>query len=151
MDPVTLIVAALTAGAVAAAKDVTTQAIKDAYTGLKSLILEKFSQKPAVTVAVQRLEEKPESKIRQDGAKEDLQDAGAGQDKEIAAQANALLDLLKQAGQLGGGAHSAIVTGSGAAAQGQSVAAGAGGIAVSGGVQGGISVGSPAKPNEPNS
>jgi len=152
MDPVSLIVAALTAGAVAAATDVTTQAIKDAYTGLKSIILTKFGQKPAVQSAVEQLEQDPESKGYAMVAQEQLQKAGAGQDQEIVAKAQTLSDLLKQAGLSGGGVYTAHLSGSGAIAQGTgAVAAGAGGIAVGGNVHGGISSGSPAKPNEPNS
>ena len=45
MEPVTLIVGALAAGAAAAAKDTASQAVKDAYGGLKSLILKQFTDK----------------------------------------------------------------------------------------------------------
>ncbi|MFN8465486.1 MAG: hypothetical protein U0X20_08045 [Caldilineaceae bacterium] len=147
MNPVTLIVGALVAGAVAATKDVTAQAIKDAYAGLKSLIIQKYAK---ASGAVQQLEEKPESEGRQAVAKEELVEAGAGMDEAIVTQAKALLDLLKEAGQLDRASYNANVSGSGAIAQGPgAVAAGQGGIAVGGDVQGGISVGSTAKPNEP--
>ena len=38
MEPVSLIIAALTAGAVAAAKDTAEKGVKDTYQGLKTLI-----------------------------------------------------------------------------------------------------------------
>jgi len=147
MDPVTLIVGALVAGAVAATQDVTAQAIKDAYSSLKSLIVQKYGK---ASGAVQHLEEKPESEGRQAVAKEDLQEVGAGKDEAIVSQAKALLDLLKEAGQLERATYNAYMSGSGAIAQGSgAVAAGQGGIAVGGNVEGGISVGSTARPNEP--
>jgi len=45
MEPVTLIIGALAAGAAAAAKDTASQAVKDAYAGLKSLIQKQFTDK----------------------------------------------------------------------------------------------------------
>jgi hypothetical protein len=45
MEPVTAIIGAIAAGATAAAKDTASQAVKDAYSGVKSLILEHFSNK----------------------------------------------------------------------------------------------------------
>jgi hypothetical protein len=44
MDPLTVIAAALLAGAAAALKDTAAQAVRDAYTGLKSLIARKPSR-----------------------------------------------------------------------------------------------------------
>ena len=38
MDPISLIITALVAGAAAASKDIAGQAVKDAYKGLKDLI-----------------------------------------------------------------------------------------------------------------
>ena len=43
MDPITLIVAALAAGAAAGLGDTASQAIKDAYAGLKGLIKRRFA------------------------------------------------------------------------------------------------------------
>ena len=45
MEPVTLIVGALAAGAAAAAKETASQAVKDTYGGLKNLIQKWFSEK----------------------------------------------------------------------------------------------------------
>ena len=48
-----MILAALAAGAAAAAKDTATAAIKDGYEGLKNLLKKKFSGKPLATIAVE--------------------------------------------------------------------------------------------------
>jgi hypothetical protein len=44
MEPITLIIGALVAGAVAVTQEVTGQVIKDGYAGLKALIQRKFGQ-----------------------------------------------------------------------------------------------------------
>ena len=43
MDPVSLIVTALAASAVAGAQNTATEAVKDAYTGLKELLRHRFA------------------------------------------------------------------------------------------------------------
>src|SRR5262245_38752363 len=124
-----LIVGALVPGAVAATKDAATQAIKDGYSALKSLIVRKFGQQSDVEGAVKQLEGNPNSKPRQDVVQEEMEKTSAAQDQEIVAQAKALLDLLKQQGQISESQYSVIVSGSGAAAVGDhAVAAGAGGV-----------------------
>jgi len=52
VDPISVILAALTAGAAAAAKETVGSAIKDAYAGLKSLIKEKLTGKALAGMAV---------------------------------------------------------------------------------------------------
>jgi hypothetical protein len=52
MDPVTLIVAALAAGASAGLTDAVSQAMKDVHAGLKSLVLRRVQDQPAGEVAV---------------------------------------------------------------------------------------------------
>jgi hypothetical protein len=61
MDPVTLILTALTAGAAASVKDTASAAIKDSYTGLKALIQRKFEGKPKAQAALIDYEEDPET------------------------------------------------------------------------------------------
>jgi hypothetical protein len=46
MDPVTLIVTALAAGAVLGLKDAASAAVKDAYAGLKALVKKRFVGRP---------------------------------------------------------------------------------------------------------
>ena len=143
MDPVTIIVTALAAGAALAAKDVAAQAVKDGYAALKALIVRKFGEKADVAVAVEGVEKKPDSEARQAVLKEELDSAGAAQDTEMVKQAQALLDLLKEHGLAPGVTYHAELRGSGAVAQGPgAVAAGERGVAVSGDVKGGICIGS---------
>ena len=135
MDPLTVIISALTAGAAASAKDVVGQAVKDGYAGLKALIVRQFGQKADVEAALEGMEKKPDSQARQGVLKEELETAGAAQDAEVIRQAQALLDLLKQHGLVSGPSYQATLKGSGAIAQGEgAVAAGAGGVAVGGDV-----------------
>jgi len=141
MDPITIIVTAVAAGAAVAAKDVAAQAVKDGYAALKTLIVRKFGEQADVAAAVEQVEKKPDSKPRQGVLKEELETAGAGQDAEVVRQAQALLDLLKGHGQALGVTYQAELRGSGAIAQGPgAVAAGARGVAVGGDVKGGVIV-----------
>jgi hypothetical protein len=84
MDPVSIVVTALAAGAVAGLKPTAEQAVKDAYHGLKAVIQNKYKK-----ANVQQLEEKPESKAKQESLAEDLRDAGAETDEELLRQARA--------------------------------------------------------------
>lgn len=90
MDPVSLLVTALVAGAQAALKDTATSAIKDAYAGLKGLLKRKFGSK----LSLDSLEQKPDSTTKQASAQEDLADAGAAADVEVMAQAKELLNAV---------------------------------------------------------
>jgi hypothetical protein len=90
MDPISIIVTALVAGAAAAVKPMAEQAIKDAYAGMKALIQRKYGH---VDVAV--LETDPASKARQAVVKEDLEKTDAGQDEELLTGAKALLDAIQ--------------------------------------------------------
>jgi hypothetical protein len=142
MDPITIIVTAVTAGAVVASKDVAAQAVKDGYAALKALLVHKFGQEADVVGAVEGVEKKPDSEAWQSVLKEKLETARAAQDADLVQQAQALLDLLKQHGLIAGPSYQATLTGSGAIAQGPgAVAAGAGGVAVGGDVHGGIHTG----------
>lgn len=121
MVPVTLIVGALAVGAVAATKDVTAQAIEDAYSGLKSLIRQNYAK---ASGSVLQLQKKTESEGLQAIATVDLQEVGPDKHEAIVTQAKMLLDLLTAAGQVG--------------------------IAVGGNVHCSVSAGNLAKPSEPN-
>jgi hypothetical protein len=91
MDPVTLIVTALAAGAAAGLKPSAEQVVKDAYAGLKAFIQSKY---PALIL--EPLEKKPESEAERASAAEDFADAGANEDNELLDRAQALLDVVKQ-------------------------------------------------------
>jgi len=62
MDPISLIIAALGAGATAAVKDTAGQAVKDAYKELKTLIKNKFAEqgKADSSTILDKFEQKPE-------------------------------------------------------------------------------------------
>lgn len=93
MDPISTIVAALVAGTVEAAKPTAVQAVKDAYGGLKALIVRKFS---GATTPLQSVEEKPASESRQSALKEELADTGIDRDAEIARALQQLVATLQQ-------------------------------------------------------
>lgn len=61
MDPLTLILTALTAGLAASVKDTASTAVKDAYIGLKTLIQHKFEDKPKAQAALVEYEEDPDT------------------------------------------------------------------------------------------
>jgi hypothetical protein len=86
VDAVSLIVSAVAAGAVAGAQDTVAQAVKDAYAGLKKLIIGRYAE-----VDVTAVEKKPESVAKRDSLAEDLAEAGAGSDEELVAAAQRVL------------------------------------------------------------
>jgi outer membrane receptor for Fe3+-dicitrate len=91
MDPISVIVAALAAGAAAGVKPTAEQAIKDAYAGLKGFIQRKWGQ-----VNVSQLEANPTSEARRTVVKEDLAQTEAAKDRELLALADTLLDAVSR-------------------------------------------------------
>jgi hypothetical protein len=89
MDPITVIVAALAAGAAAGLTATAEQAVKDAYAGVKQWIQDRYAD-----ISLAGLERDPKSPNRQGVLAEDLAAAGAADDAELQAQATALLALL---------------------------------------------------------
>jgi Effector-associated domain 7 len=142
MDPLSMIVTALVAGASAALKDTAVQAIKDAYSGLKGLISRKFASEVFLGAALTLAEKKPDDKSRQELLQDELKSAKADEDSEVLKQAQALLELIKQNEPALAAQYTATLTGSGAIAQGPNTrAVGAGGVMVEGDVQGTINTG----------
>lgn len=92
MDPITIIVTALTVGAAAGIQATTSEAIKDAYNKLKALIQRKFAGKPTATLALVEHEKKPD--IWKAPLEEELRETGAGQDDEIIEVAKRLMALV---------------------------------------------------------
>lgn len=92
MDPVSLVLAALATGAVAAAKDTASQAVKDAYEGLKTLVLKRFEEKPQAEMALEEYEKD------EDTWKKPLQKAlvevGADRDEAIVRESQQVLKLV---------------------------------------------------------
>jgi len=104
MEPMTMFLTALIAGATAATSEVAGQALKDAYNGFKQLVMNKLGGKADVANALQQLEGRPDSQSRQGVLQEELAAAldaepAAAQDQELLAKAQALLTLLEAQGQ----------------------------------------------------
>ena len=93
MDPITLIVAALTAGATAALQETAGTAIKDAYQGLVALIKEKFGKDPKAAAALEGHAEDPET--WQKPLEKAIRQTGAAGDEQIQLAAQKLLELLQ--------------------------------------------------------
>ena len=91
MEPITVIVSALAAGAAAGLKPMAEGVIKDAYSAIKSFIKKKYDK-----VDLTPLEAKPESETKRASLAEDLTDAGAANDLELLDQAKQVIDAVKQ-------------------------------------------------------
>ncbi len=96
MDPVTLILTALTSGAAASAQTTTSEAINDAYQGLKTLIQRKFAGKATAEIALVEHEKKPE--VWKAPLEEELRGTGSGEDQEIIASAQKVMTLVSSTG-----------------------------------------------------
>ena len=101
MDPLTLILTALVAGAAAGSQAFATNAIKDTYTGLKDLIKRKFAGKPSAEVALTEHETDP--KTWEAPLKKALEQEHIDQDRAILQKAQELLDQIEA--QPGGKQH----------------------------------------------
>lgn len=93
MDPLTLILTALTAGATASFKDTANQTVKDAYNGLKVLIKSKFAGKPDAEMALVQHEKKPD--VWKAPLEEGLKETGVDRDQDIIAAAQQLMKLVQ--------------------------------------------------------
>jgi hypothetical protein len=91
MDPLTLIVTALVSGAAAALKPTAEQAVKDAYAGLKEVILRKWS-----SVNLDVVESNPASQKRQEVLKEDLEKAQAAKDLDVLERAKHVVEAVRR-------------------------------------------------------
>ena len=89
MDPASVIVSAIVAGASAALRDTAGQAIKDTYASLKHFILERYRG-----ASIELVEQDPSSRRRELVLEEDLQKAGADRDEELLRRAQAVLDAI---------------------------------------------------------
>ncbi len=91
MDPSTLVVTAVVAGAAGGLTSVAKDVVKDAYAGLRRLIIDRYGDKGDVADALDKVEANPESKGRQTVLEEELTTSGAAQDEELIKAAKALL------------------------------------------------------------
>lgn len=102
VDPVSVIVAALTAGAVAGAQGTATDVVKDAYAGLKAVVRRRLAGRVsgAVAVAVEQQERQPEAWR---GAMEaELVAVDAGGDVAVVEAAQQLMALVDAEGSRAG-------------------------------------------------
>ena len=90
MGPLTSIVMALAAGAAAGIEPTVAQAVKDAYAGLKALIMRKYAN-----VNVELLAQSPTSDTRRQVVMEDLASVAAEKDEELLHLAKMLLDAVQ--------------------------------------------------------
>jgi hypothetical protein len=104
MDPITLIVTALAAGAALGIKDTASAMVKDAYAGLKALAGKRLGGGPDAELVLARHEKAPETWRAPLMA--ELTETGADRDRDLIAAARALLDLV---GEAGGGAGKYMV------------------------------------------
>ncbi|XCN75076.1 MAG: hypothetical protein Q3M24_10200 [Candidatus Electrothrix aestuarii] len=134
MDPVTTaLISGILGGAAGGVASEATGEVVRAYKNLRAMLMEKYGKDSILFRSLLSLEEKPESKNKQEGIAEDVVDCGADKNPEIQVAAKELLDLLKEAQPEA--VYNATLNGGGAIAQGKgAVAAGAGGIAVGGNV-----------------
>jgi hypothetical protein len=91
MDPITLILTALVAGAAASVQATAGEAVKDAYAGLKTLLQRKFAGKPVAEKALTEYERNPD--IWKALLTQELQETKADQDQDIIVAAQQLIQL----------------------------------------------------------
>jgi hypothetical protein len=97
MDPITLIVTALAAGATQTLQDTASAMVKDAYARLKALLRKRLGGDPGAEMVLARHEQAPETWDAP--LRAELARTGADGDGELIAAAKALLDLASQAGK----------------------------------------------------
>jgi hypothetical protein len=93
MDTLTLVITALTTGSTASVRDTASESLKDAYSGLKTLIQRKFAGKPAAEIALAQYEAKPD--VWRTPLEEELREAEISQDENIIKTAQWLMTLTQ--------------------------------------------------------
>ena len=92
MDPITLIVTALAAGAAQGLTDTASAAVKDAYARLKARVKKRLGGGPDTELVLAKHERAPET--WQAPLMAELAESGAEGDRDLIAAAQALLDLV---------------------------------------------------------
>ncbi len=100
MDPITLIVTALAAGAALGVTDAASSAVKDAYSGLRALAGKRLAGRPGGEVLLAEHEKSPV--MWQAPLMAELARAAAGDDLDLVAAARTLLNLVDDAGARAG-------------------------------------------------
>jgi hypothetical protein len=88
MDPITLAI-------ITALANLSQTAIQDAYIAFKAALQKKYGIKSELLESVNKLEQKPDSKARQNVLQEEVANAQADQDPKLLQVANELLEKLK--------------------------------------------------------
>jgi hypothetical protein len=97
MEPITTMIAsAIALGAAAGLKPIVEQGIKDAYDGLKRLIVDRYRDKAEVVDAVEYVSKNPEAEKRRAVLEEALTDAGATKDATLLEAAKAVHVAVEQ-------------------------------------------------------
>jgi hypothetical protein len=96
MEPITLIVTALAAGAALGITNTASSAVMDAYTTLKALVAKRLGGKPDAELVLAEHEKAPETWHAPLMAK--LTEAGADRDGDLVAAAQVLMSLIDGSG-----------------------------------------------------
>jgi hypothetical protein len=100
VDPVTLIVGALAAGALKGAGESATTAVKDTYQALKTAVASRFTERQVSTTVLAEHEEDPDTYEKP--LTKQIQGTGASDDPRIVELAQALMRLMDQDGARAG-------------------------------------------------
>jgi hypothetical protein len=100
MDPVTLIVTALAAGAASALQDGVKDTVKDGYRRLRDSVKKRLAGHPDGQLALERYEGAPQK--WESVLKDELTAAGAGTDAVLVAEVQTFLKLVDEAGSRSG-------------------------------------------------
>jgi hypothetical protein len=93
MDSLTLVITALTTGSAVSIKETASESLKEAYTGLKTLIQRKFAGKSAAEVALVQYEAKPD--VWRTPLEEELREAEISRDENIIKAAQRVMMLIQ--------------------------------------------------------
>jgi hypothetical protein len=100
VDPVTLIVTALAAGAASALQDGASAAVKDAYARLTALVKRRFAGRPKGELVLDEHHAAPQTWEKPLAA--ELSASGAENDADLVAAAQALMNVVDEAGARSG-------------------------------------------------
>jgi hypothetical protein len=100
MDPVTLILTALAAGAALGVKDTASSAVQDTYGSLKALVKKRLAGRRDGQLVLSRFEQAPDTWERPLAA--ELTTVRAGNDADLVAAAQALMSLADAVGSRAG-------------------------------------------------
>jgi hypothetical protein len=96
MDPITTAIAgALTLGVTTGIADATKIAVSDGYESVKALMKRNFGHERHVIEAINKLQDNPQSKARQEVLAEEIAKTTAAKDSEMLAAANGLLEIIR--------------------------------------------------------